>query len=956
MLNKKLHLFAFLVLGFGFLNLNLIAQEEAADDVEEVVVTGTRIVATGFEAVSPVTVVTMEEIDNFGATRIEDVLNTFPQIETSANNFQPGGASVATLDLRGLGANRTLVLLNGRRLQPGSIYSESPDVGQIPTALLERVDILTGGASAVYGSDAVAGVVNFVTKHHDGLSVTMSQAAYRHKNDNSYMEGLQDAKGYPYPTGTSNDGDTSSWEIVMGTGFDDGKGAVTMYATKNENDVVYNRDRVYASCGLGTAGTACLGSANTPIPHFDIYPLLLADDGTYITAYNQEFWSVLTPDGSLIDDDGSRYNYAAVAQLMNPTERRSFGAIADYNVSEDHTVYAEINYSSFEQRGGIAESGTFFNDEYKIFFDNPGLTDAWLSSAQDAFINGANYAAGGLTPGEEYCYGTSCGDWVGFATYVGKRNVEGGPRQGLITSDASRFVVGMKGDLGYRDYQYDISYTYGKTNSVEFWINDFFAPSLKEAIESGSGYDVFKYNGVTPEQAYNMGVIGGMVGENYSKGLGGFITGSTDIKFPMASDVVTFVAGFEMREYRYDRVPDSAYANGSILGFGGAITPIAGTIEVDEFYTEANMPITDQLMADVAFRSSDYNLSGRSDTSRFGLTYVVNDMLKFRVGINEAERAPSVDNYYRPQSRSLWTGADPCANSEETGLPVYTAAECANTGVTSAQYGNITASPASQYYNIIGGNKDLKPELADTVTAGVVFEVYGIQASVDYWSIEIEDAIGTIDEETILELCAKQGQYCDLITRNAAGSLWLTGGSVDQRLQNLSERKWEGVDISAATSFDMWGGTVDVKTTAANVMDKTTILVPGNTTGTYDCTGVISNNCFPTPEWRTRTSVTYSTGDNWTAGLTVRTMSGMDNDYAPDLIAQEAVEDAYNLLDVNFTYEINENLMVRANINNLLDEEPPVVGDVLSGGYGNTVSGFYDTLGMYWNVSVTANY
>ena len=154
----------------------------------------------------------------------------------------------------------------------------------------------------------------------------------------------------------------------------------------------------------------------------------------------------------------------------------------------------------------------------------------------------------------------------------------------------------------------------------------------------------------------------------------------------------------------------------------------------------------------------------------------------------------------------------------------------------------------------------------------------------------------------------------------------------------------------------MWGGTVDVKTTAANVMDKTTILVPGNTTGTYDCTGVISNNCFPTPEWRTRTSVTYSTGDNWTAGLTVRTMSGMDNDYAPDLIAQEAVEDAYNLLDVNFTYEINENLMVRANINNLLDEEPPVVGDVLSGGYGNTVSGFYDTLGMYWNVSVTANY
>jgi len=136
MFTKKIHLFAFLVLGFGFFNLNLIAQDEAADDVEEVIVTGTRIVANGFEAVSPVTVVTMEEIDNFGATRIEDVLNTFPQIETSSNNFNPGPDSVSTLDLRGLGSSRTLVLMNGRRLQPGSIYSESPDVGQIPVALL----------------------------------------------------------------------------------------------------------------------------------------------------------------------------------------------------------------------------------------------------------------------------------------------------------------------------------------------------------------------------------------------------------------------------------------------------------------------------------------------------------------------------------------------------------------------------------------------------------------------------------------------------------------------------------------------------------------------------------------------------------------------------------------------------------------------------------------------------
>lgn len=960
MFTKKIHLFAFLVLGFGFINLNLIAQDEAAaDDVEEVVVTGTRIQADGFEAVSPVTVVTMEEIDNFGATRIEDVLNTFPQIETSSNNFNPGPDSVSTLDLRGLGSSRTLVLLNGRRLQPGSIYSESPDVGQIPVSLLERVDILTGGASAVYGSDAVAGVVNFITKHADGLSVTMSQAGYRHDNSNSYMAGLQDAKGYPYPTGTSNDGDTSSWEVVVGTDFAGGDGALTLYATKNENDVVYNRDRIYASCGLGTSGTGCLGSANTPVPHFDIYPILKGADGENFTTYEQNFWSILTPDGTIIDDDGTRYNYAAVAQLMNPTERRSFGGLADFKINDTTTFYAEMNYSTFEQRGGIAESGTFGNDEYQILFDNPNLTDAWLSSATAGFVDGANYADGGMTPGEEYCTATGeCGEWVGFATYIYKRNVEGGPRQGLVTSDASRVVFGLKGEVGVKDWIYDMSYTHGKTNSVEFWINDFFAPSLVEAIETDAGgYDVFEYQGVTPEQAADMGVVGGMVGTNIAKGLGGYITGSTDFKLPTASNSMSFVVGFESREYTYDRTPDSAYANGTILGFGGAITAISGTIEVDELYTEVNIPVLDNLMADIAFRRSDYNLSGASNTSRFGLTYTVNDTLKFRAGWNEAERAPSVDNYFRPESRSLWTGADLCANSEETGLPTYTQAECANTGMTAAQYGNVTASPASQYYNTIGGNKDLTPEIADTFTAGVVFKLpYGIQASVDYWSIDIEDAIGTIDEETILELCAKQNKYCDLITRSPGGSLWITGGAVDQRLQNLSERAWEGIDISASGSFDLFGGTVDIKTTAANVLDKTTVLVPGNDAGTYDCTGVISNDCYPTPEWRTRTSATYSTGANWSAGLTVRTMSGMDNVYEPDLIAQEAVEDAYNLLDINFRYEINDNLSVRANINNLLDEEPPVVGDVLSGGYGNTVSGFYDTLGMYWNVSVTANY
>ena len=179
MFNYKNYLFSVLVLSFGVLNTNVIAQDESADDVEEVIVTGTRLKVDGFEAVSPVTVVTADNIKRTGQTRIEDVLNQMPQIETANSSFEPSGETgTASLDLRGLGGSRTLTLLNGKRMQPGSIWSEDSDVGQIPVQLLERVDVLTGGASAVYGSDAIGGVVNLITKKdYDGITISATTSS-----------------------------------------------------------------------------------------------------------------------------------------------------------------------------------------------------------------------------------------------------------------------------------------------------------------------------------------------------------------------------------------------------------------------------------------------------------------------------------------------------------------------------------------------------------------------------------------------------------------------------------------------------------------------------------------------------------------------------------------------------------------------------------------------------------
>ncbi len=966
MFKKENYLLAILALTLGSFNTSILAQDEGADDVEEVITTGTRIKSDGFEAVSPVAVVSAADIKKTGLVRMEDVLNQMPQIETADTSFEPSGETgTASLDLRGLGASRTLTLVNGRRMQPGSIWSENADIGQIPVALLERVDVLTGGASAVYGSDAVAGVVNFITRKVNGFEVSVSKGGYRHDNDGSNLVvPLLDAKSFEYPTGTANDGDTDNFSIVMGSDFQDGKGNVTMYLQRSENDTVFNIDRDYAACGLNVAGTSCGGSANTVVPHFDIYPILEASDGTTFTSYDQNFWSELTSDGSLVNDTGTRYNYAAVAQLMNPSKRQSSGAIGEFEIEGVGTAYAEINYSSFNTSGGIAQSGTFFNDEYQLLFDNASMPKAWKDSADNAFINGANYANGGLTKGEEYCSDPSdaetCGVWVGYATFVGKRNVEGGPRQDHIAVDAGRMVMGLKGDVGYKDWEYDVSMLYGKTNSSSFYLNDFSAPKLVDAIEGGTAitdYNVFTYQGVTSAMAAGVGITGSMKGQNEIESFNATVTGTTELTVPGAPAPVSFAAGFSSTDKTYSRTPDSAYEEGLLLGFGGAVKAVSGTISVDEFYGEAVIPVLDNLTADVAFRSSDYNLSGKSDTARLSLSYQLNDMAKFRVGFNTAERAPTIADYFIPESQSLWIGDDKCAINAANPVPEYTQAQCANTGMTAAQYGKVTKSPAGQYYNRGGGNLNLIPEEAETTTLGVVLDLpAGITASVDYWAISMEKAIGSVDEETILEVCALQGILCDSINRSPSGSLWLTGGSVEDKSQNIGEKEWEGIDIVAKGDFDVRNGSLSVTSTVTYLMTKETTLLPGVEATITDCVGVISNKCYPSPEIRTNTKVGYTTGDDWTVQGTLRTMSGIDNDYAQDTVAQSELEDMYYLIDVNATYDINENIGVSLSINNLLDETPPILGDVLSTGYGNTIGGFYDSLGMYWNLRLDMTY
>lgn len=287
----------------------VLAEEETNKDskksnevmLEEIVVTGSRIAREqGFGQTSPVTVMGEEDISSFGLTRIEDVLNTMPQIEAGQNAFYANGATgTASLDLRGLSPERTLVLMNGRRFQPGGTNTQYVDVNQIPASMIERVEVLTGGASAVYGADAVAGVVNFIMRKVDGVEISLGASAYQHNNDNSYMRGLMDDAGYDYPKGSSGfDGKAYDIDMIVGSDFAGGRGNATVYATWRKSDELLEGKRDYSSCALDATGTYCGGSGNTPIPNFFIYPV---DTVTGDVNWDDEFFATLQSDSSLAE-------------------------------------------------------------------------------------------------------------------------------------------------------------------------------------------------------------------------------------------------------------------------------------------------------------------------------------------------------------------------------------------------------------------------------------------------------------------------------------------------------------------------------------------------------------------------------------------------------------------------------------------------------------------------------
>lgn len=375
-----------IIAGFAMIGLSTPALAQSTDEavnVDEVVVTGSRIPQANLRTTSPVTQVTGEDIRVQGVTRVEDLVNQLPQAFAAQNSTVSNGASgTATVDLRALGPDRTLVLIDGRRMGYGSPNDTAADLNQIPGQLVERVEVLTGGAAAVYGSDAIAGVVNFIMKKDfEGLQVDAQYGFFQHHNDYDGPGNLRTviqgrSAGNPaqfkLPDDDVMDGFSREVTIAMGVNAPDGRGNVTAFAGYRKNNKILGRDRDYSACSLGgeSAGSfTCGGSSTNATGRF-----LSLDSGANLTVADGGGFRNYTANDA--------YNFGPLNYYQRPDERYTLGAFGNYQVNDKIEAFASLNFSDYSTVAQIAPSGIFFgggtsaNGGYNISCSNPLLTPA----------------------------------------------------------------------------------------------------------------------------------------------------------------------------------------------------------------------------------------------------------------------------------------------------------------------------------------------------------------------------------------------------------------------------------------------------------------------------------------------------------------------------------------------------------------------------------------------------
>ncbi len=928
------------------------AQQPAATEEEKdvVVVTGTRIQREGLVSSSPVMTVGAEELALKQPVDVEEVLRSMPQfLPGNGGQVNNGSAGASTLDLRGLSTPRTLPLIDGKRMvgyDPNGLF----DVTSIPLALLERVDVVTGGASAVYGSDAVAGVVNFIL--------------------NDDFQGAQfDAS---YSITDHGDGEIENYQGTVGAGFDDGRGNVVL-------SVGYlNKESVYQTRGPGSA-TPGASSTTTPV----------AIDSS-IGARTQ-----ISATGTIVPFyQGFDFNPQNLYQ--SPQTRWNATALAKYDINDSVEAYSRFIYSKSTSSPQLASSGTF-GFTFSIPTASPFL------SAQAANYLTTNNTVGTCAALNQYAVSAPAGNCVNVG--LRWRGVAVGPRQYTFAYDTFQGLVGLRGE--FMDWDWDVAAAHGETSLKRQQRNDLSADRVQQALFAATTTTCSDpSNFCAPLNLFNPAIpistaaldfirlnlqVQSVTTQDYvtasiSRDLGAF-------KSPWASSPIAVAFGAEYRDESSNYQPDAASQSGSSPGFGQTL-PTRGRYDVSEVFGETIIPLVEDMAfaksinLELGYRTSDYSTSGNVESYKFGADWEPIDGLRLRGMFQRAVRAANIAELFAPVTPG--TGdllVDPCANgTPATPLTGQLRALCIATGVpTGTMNGGTLSQPtAGQVNAFFGGNPNTTPEEADTKTFGFVWQpdfVPNLALTVDYYDIEVANAISIRPNYDIVDGCYSIARNptmtaadadCLLIARNTNNGT-IEGDlvyGIQQVTQNIGEVHAEGVDYSVRYQWDLanWGG-LEFSLDGTHVLDASYVPSPGG--ATVDCVGSYGKQCGlpstvsgstggPTPEDHFVQRTTWSWGD-FDVSYLWRYLSeaSVDATQAADTDPESAHIDAVSYIDLAAGWQITDWARLKFSVTNVFDEEAPfVVTETGSTPFnsGNTYPSTYDVLGRVFTVGLSAKF
>ena len=980
-----------LAIGLALLSTPSFAQD-AADEEEpagEIVVTGSLITNPNLVQSTPVNATTADEIDLLQSNVAEEVLRELPGVVPSigsAVNNGNGGASF--VDLRGLGSIRNIVLLDGNRIAPSGLAGRV-DLNNIPLALIERVDALTGAAVTTYGADAITGVVNFITR--------------------------KDFAGFEIAAATQlterGDGHTVRVDATIGANFDDGRGNAVLSIGYQQSDPVYQGDRDFSITSISSY-TGGAGGSGTSVPsRFSGTRPLLA--GTRNPDVNP-----LTPNGGVrqIDATGAavatfaRYNFNPFNIFQTPFKRFNIFAQGNYEVSDAVEVYTRGMFSKNTVDTIIAPSGSF-GGTVTINLNNPYLP-ATLRNQFCAFNTSA--VAGTytprFTPAECSAAATATGRTdpnyreVTNVT-LNRRTPEVGPRISNYQTTIFDYRIGARGGIT-DSIDWDISGAYGESENLQTIKNYTLQSRFRQAALANNTttcqtatngcvpVNLFGPEGsITPAQAAFLTADSTTLVRTTLAQARGTISGDAGFASPFAEEQVGFAIGAEFREYGATQSSDLlSQTPGELGGAGGAAPNIDGSYNVYEAFGEVIAPIvTDKpffhsLTLEAGIRYSSYTVPGaaqqnKTTTWKAGGSWEPVESLKIRGNYSRAVRAPNIGELFTPQTVGLTNlGTDPCAGAAPT-TNANLRAVCIAQGAPAGTIGSITNPTAAQANITVGGNLDLKPEKANTWTLGFVFQpdfIPGFNMSLDYYNIKIEDVIGTALPGDIIAACfgnitaaSATSPDCTSFQRNPItggldGDPAITGGLFGPT-NNLGRLKTNGFDLLANWKGDI--GFADLSLAFVGNWTRSSKYKANAASATSldrECVGYYSVNCSFTgsiqPEFSTSTRATFGFEDvdlsflwRWIDAVQFEPQQIID-DGGPANTVQEQFRriPAEHYFDLTARWNASDNFSFTFTVQNLLDNQPKVVGNTIGSttfNSGNVYPSTYDALGRRFGVA-----